>query len=750
MGELTEKVLLKVDLDTAGLTDQLVEIKGSIDGVKAKLKELSSEKSAFQAQGKDVTLLNQQIVTLEAQLKNLNGTQSNLRKTVELNTQANKAASGSYEQLLRQWQIAQTQLKLLEGTLQKNADGTIVLTQAYTSASSEVETAKAALDQFNLTVSDGRTNVGNYSKSIDPLKAEIKGLRQEHQNLTHVMHGALAVFSLLNIAGGEGEKATQLQKGALIGLVAVQAVSQIRLGAMAALQTLHSIQTGIATAATKAQALAQAALNAVMMANPYVLIAAAIAAVVTGMVLWKNSTEDTTDALIANDKTVKESKLALEELKIEYQNLTGAISDAQVQILKAEHENEGAVKKIKDATSENLGASLSAWDKLKAGALSFFSPAAAAESVMGTEGFGRAMALQNAQLEAQEAVHQQKLLNIRTDAGIKFADEQKKIQDKIQKDFEAMVDEIVAKTDEHGTQMEKAMKAANDMALAELENYVDSVILSQEIALESIEDIVDAQIAANERFAASDERDKAKRLKAEMDYASSIQTIGNSLFEFVTANNTNEIEALEDKHRRGLISDKEYNRQIAEARHKQAVAEKEKALFNIAIQTIVAAIQALPNYVLAAAIGVSGALAAVTTSSKQIPPVPSFGAGGTIIGGKPHSQGGTKFYGEDGTRFEAEEGELITVINKNSTAMIEYLSRVNQMGGGVAFGKGGTMYLEDGGFAARAISSPVLLQNNLSGDQIALAIAGMDIVVRVSDINSVNGKLVTVQENRNI
>jgi hypothetical protein len=39
------------------------------------------------------------------------------------------------------------------------------------------------------------------------------------------------------------------------------------------------------------------------------------------------------------------------------------------------------------------------------------------------------------------------------------------------------------------------------------------------------------------------------------------------------------------------------------------------------------------------------------------------------IGGKRHSQGGTKFIGEDGTAFEAEQGELIGVMNRNAARL---------------------------------------------------------------------------------
>lgn len=81
---------------------------------------------------------------------------------------------------------------------------------------------------------------------------------------------------------------------------------------------------------------------------------------------------------------------------------------------------------------------------------------------------------------------------------------------------------------------------------------------------------------------------------------------------------------------------------------------------------------------------------------------------GMIIGGEPHSRGGTQFFGSDGTRFEAEKDELLAVVNKRSTRMLNGLSYWNQLGGGVNFfEKGGLQYLADGGFAGRSLSAPI-------------------------------------------
>ena len=67
----------------------------------------------------------------------------------------------------------------------------------------------------------------------------------------------------------------------------------------------------------------------------------------------------------------------------------------------------------------------------------------------------------------------------------------------------------------------------------------------------------------------------------------------------------------------------------------------------------------------------------------KVPAAPSFEKGGIIpIGGKRHSQGGTRFFGEDGTTFEAEQGEAL-VLNRGATkTLMPYLDTLNKRYGG--------------------------------------------------------------------
>lgn len=75
------------------------------------------------------------------------------------------------------------------------------------------------------------------------------------------------------------------------------------------------------------------------------------------------------------------------------------------------------------------------------------------------------------------------------------------------------------------------------------------------------------------------------------------------------------------------------------------------------------------------------------------------------IGGRRHSQGGTKFYGEDGTAFEAEKDEKMFILNRQASAALgPLLSDINQQYGGVSLSRASS-YLASGGQILRAAST---------------------------------------------
>lgn len=133
------------------------------------------------------------------------------------------------------------------------------------------------------------------------------------------------------------------------------------------------------------------------------------------------------------------------------------------------------------------------------------------------------------------------------------------------------------------------------------------------------------------------------------------------------------------------------------------------------------------------ALGAAAAAAAIASGFANVSAIASAKRGGVMkykrggylgsqdgakfyeAGGNLHSAGGTTYRGEDGNVFEVERDEILTVLNRNSSAMIKRLSDINVSGGGVSFHKrGGVPMFQDGGVAAlKAGSSATSRSNNL-------------------------------------
>lgn len=136
---------------------------------------------------------------------------------------------------------------------------------------------------------------------------------------------------------------------------------------------------------------------------------------------------------------------------------------------------------------------------------------------------------------------------------------------------------------------------------------------------------------------------------------------------------------------------------------------------------------------IAAALATTAGLARVGQIAST--PVGKFAKGG-IIGGKPHSEGGTKFYGTDGSMFEAERGELLAVVNKYDTPTINTLSNINSRHG-TPFGAG-KKYLQSGGFVATEMGR---LAEQSASSMMNTARKMPTPIVRVSEINSVQNRV---------
>jgi hypothetical protein len=133
--------------------------------------------------------------------------------------------------------------------------------------------------------------------------------------------------------------------------------------------------------------------------------------------------------------------------------------------------------------------------------------------------------------------------------------------------------------------------------------------------------------------------------------------------------------------------------------------------------------------------GLAGAFSAVQVG--KIAGVKFEQGGIQEIGGKRHSAGGTKFYGEDGTMFEAERGEGIGILNRGAYAA--FMDFNNQFGSGKSGG---------GMFAGGGIITQGVRPQSQDTSFILDAISSMPApVVAVQEIQTVGNRYVNVVAN---
>lgn len=107
------------------------------------------------------------------------------------------------------------------------------------------------------------------------------------------------------------------------------------------------------------------------------------------------------------------------------------------------------------------------------------------------------------------------------------------------------------------------------------------------------------------------------------------------------------------------------------------------------------------------------------------------------VGGKRHSAGGTKFYGEDGTVFEAEAGEGIGILNRN--AFSSFMDFNNRNGNGRSSGG----FFQGGGIITQGVKS-----NQMDAATIIKAVRELPApIVAVEEIQSVGNQYVNVKAN---
>ena len=137
-----------------------------------------------------------------------------------------------------------------------------------------------------------------------------------------------------------------------------------------------------------------------------------------------------------------------------------------------------------------------------------------------------------------------------------------------------------------------------------------------------------AEIANIEKFYANErdkllKEDQQKRRDAIAEDLKTIQDVGNQAFGVFKAFSDARKQVLDNELKQGLISEEQYQKEVAKLQRKQAIADKAQAVFNATIQGALAVLTALAKGgpILAAFVG---GLAALQVAAIIATPIPKF------------------------------------------------------------------------------------------------------------------------------
>lgn len=146
-----------------------------------------------------------------------------------------------------------------------------------------------------------------------------------------------------------------------------------------------------------------------------------------------------------------------------------------------------------------------------------------------------------------------------------------------------------------------------------------------------------------ERFSAEETKQIQESIKQQqIQNVQDVSGIVSQGFDFYRSIQNAQLAILENRLKQGLISEEQYQKEVAEINRKQAISDKLKALFDIAIQTAVAVVSALKTSPILA--GIVGALGAAQAAVVAATPIPKF------FKGVKDFAGGLAWVGDGGKR----------------------------------------------------------------------------------------------------
>lgn len=258
----------------------------------------------------------------------------------------------------------------LNGSFRTAKKAVMDLALAYNQLSAEAKQSdfgvqlKAQLDMAKDAASQLQDLKGDISEQIKNMASDTAGWDAASQGIGVLSSGMQGLAGVVGMCGGNVESFTR----ALTVMNTIQAVTNTVIGIGNALQSQSALMTGLRdlrtkllsgslmkntaaqaanTTATGAATVSQLALNAAVLANPYVLAAAAIAALCAGIYLWVDANNDVTEA-----ERLKGEAMASVAEQMDKQSDKLATQISSLRILQHEFQNaDGDLNKMKSSMS---------------------------------------------------------------------------------------------------------------------------------------------------------------------------------------------------------------------------------------------------------------------------------------------------------------------------------------------------------------------------------------------------------------
>lgn len=253
------------------------------------------------------------------------------------------ADMGEHQRNVGNYAIAAQSMK---STLRELTEEIAQLTIQYNELSDEEQKSDIGM-QMRDKITELTEQAGKYKDIISDVKQSISGSASDTRLFDSLIEAGQVFAATMGVAETAcralGMSEDSLQQSMLKVQQAMQAVQALQviqntlqkqsnlMKGIAILQSKAAAQaakmeaaaTASATGATKAQTVAQAAFNAVAKANPYVLLATAILAVIGLVVSYTAATEDATAADEAAKKAADERKESMESFAQSFGNTAG-------------------------------------------------------------------------------------------------------------------------------------------------------------------------------------------------------------------------------------------------------------------------------------------------------------------------------------------------------------------------------------------------------------------------------------------